>query len=380
MSTDSSRWSGSPGSTTSRSSTSEPRAQIVERSRARPRHARAIPPFSATRSATRSPPRSSAGTAPRRSSASSSGSSRPSRTSTRRARHLRQLPVDRVPPAAVPRSRLLQRLPRADEPLQAYLARLHNIAGDRPLLVTEIGLDSRSHGGDVQARGSSSSCARSTPPAAPARLSSPGPTSGTAAGVDIEDWHFGLVDRERQPEAGARRRAPRVRRGAASRRDPAARASRSSSAPTTASQRSDGASRRSAALDYPDYEVIVVDDGSTDRTAAIAARVRRPADQHGEPRPLRRAEHRHRGRARARSSPSPTTTPGRTATGSATWRTPSRPATTPGIGGPNLPSRATRASSRARWRTRPGGPIHVLLSDEIAEHIPAATWPSAARR
>ena len=40
----------------------------------------------------------------------------------------------------------------SDEPLQAYLARLHNIAGDRPLLITELGLDSRSHGADVQAR------------------------------------------------------------------------------------------------------------------------------------------------------------------------------------------------------------------------------------
>src|SRR5262249_48509530 len=30
--------------------------------------------------------------------------------------------------------------------LDAYLARLHNITGDRPLLMAEIGLDSRTHG------------------------------------------------------------------------------------------------------------------------------------------------------------------------------------------------------------------------------------------
>src|SRR5207253_1947002 len=33
-----------------------------------------------------------------------------------------------------------------------YLARLQNVAGDRPLLLTEIGLDSRGNGEDAQAR------------------------------------------------------------------------------------------------------------------------------------------------------------------------------------------------------------------------------------
>src|SRR5437867_1411378 len=36
-------------------------------------------------------------------------------------------------------------------PLEAYLARLHNLAGDRPLLMAEIGLDSRRHGEEIQA-------------------------------------------------------------------------------------------------------------------------------------------------------------------------------------------------------------------------------------
>ena len=35
--------------------------------------------------------------------------------------------------------------------LQAYLARLHNLSGERPLLMAEIGLDSRRNGEDAQA-------------------------------------------------------------------------------------------------------------------------------------------------------------------------------------------------------------------------------------
>src|SRR3990172_9524023 len=40
----------------------------------------------------------------------------------------------------------------SQDPFETYLARLHNIVGDRPLIMTEIGLDSRRHGEDAQAR------------------------------------------------------------------------------------------------------------------------------------------------------------------------------------------------------------------------------------
>ena len=94
--------------------------------------------------------------------------------------------------------------------------------------------------------------------------------SGGDAGR-IEDWDFGLT-RPRPPS-----RSPRSRRCASAFADapfgPARRWPRVSVVvctyngartlprlPATGSQR----------LDYPDYEVIVVDDGSTDATAAIA--------------------------------------------------------------------------------------------------------------
>jgi hypothetical protein len=38
------------------------------------------------------------------------------------------------------------------ESFETYLARLHNVAGDKPVVMTEIGLDSRRHGEEAQAR------------------------------------------------------------------------------------------------------------------------------------------------------------------------------------------------------------------------------------
>ena len=132
----------------------------------------------------------------------------------RSARHLRQLPVDRVPRAAVRRLRLLQRLPRVpDEPLEAYLARLQNLAGDRPLLIAEIGLDSRAQRRAEPGAGRSSWQLRTSfrRRAAPARSSSPGRTSGTAAAATIDDWDFGLTRPRPPAEAGPRRGARRLR-------------------------------------------------------------------------------------------------------------------------------------------------------------------------
>jgi hypothetical protein len=69
-----------------------------------------------------------------------------------RSRHVGELPLHRVPRPGVSRPRHLQRLPEAQRPLAAYLARLQNLAGERPLLMTEVGLDSQRHGEEDQAR------------------------------------------------------------------------------------------------------------------------------------------------------------------------------------------------------------------------------------
>ena len=97
-------------------------------------------------------------------------------------------------------------------------------------------------------------------------------------GHEIEDWDFGLTDRDARPKPAlaALSRAfdeapfPAIVAGPAY---------RSWSAPTTerarCARRLDGLAR----VDYPDFEVIVVDDGSTDATARDRRELRRAADR-----------------------------------------------------------------------------------------------------
>ena len=68
--------------------------------------------------------------------------------------------------------------------LAAYLARLQNLAGDRPLLLAEIGFDSRRHGEAEQARALELAGPHGVRRRVRGRPSSSrGPTSGTAVGT-----------------------------------------------------------------------------------------------------------------------------------------------------------------------------------------------------
>ena len=195
--------------------------------------------------------------------------------------------------AAVPRPRLLQRLPRvARARSSAYLARLQNLAGDRPLLMAELGLDSRAQRRGRAGRASSTgSSAPPSRPAAPARSSSPGPTSGTAAATTSTTGTSASPTATAAPKPALAAVARRLRRGAvpAPTRDWPRDLGRRLHA-TTARARIRETPRGAARLDYPDYEVIVVDDGSTDATAGDRrASTRVPPDQHRRTAACRRA-------------------------------------------------------------------------------------------
>ena len=255
----------------------------------------------------------------------------------------------------------------SQERLAAYLARLQNLVGDRPLVMSEVGLDSRRHGDAAQAR-SLYRQVRATFAAGGAGAFVFGWTDEWhRGGFDIEDWDFGLTRRDRRPKAAlaAVRRAmmevpfprdmplPRISvivcsyNGARTIRDCLA-----------------GLRR----LDYPAFEVIVVDDGSNDATPDIAR-------EYG----FRVISGRNQGLSHARNVGL------RAASGEIVAYIDDDAYPDPdwlrylaagflgsthvGIGGPNLPPPGDGPVAES-VANAPGGPIHVLLSDQEAEHIP----------
>src|SRR5207253_2686609 len=250
---------------------------------------------------------------------------------------------------------------------EAYLARLQNLAGDRPLLMSELGLDGLRHDEGVQAR----SLAWQVRSAFAAGCAGVFVFAWTDEwyrhGHDVEDWAFGLtrVDRSPKPALHAVREVfaevpfspslpwPRISvvvctyNGARTIRDCL-----------------EGLTR----LAYPDYEVIVVDDGSTDSTATIARQYDCRLIQ-TENRGL--ASVRNTGLAAAAGEIVAYTDddaypdPHWLTYLAASFLTTSHAA----VGGPNIapPGDGPIAECVAR---APGGPVHVLLTDGEAEHIP----------
>ena len=250
---------------------------------------------------------------------------------------------------------------------EAYLGRLQNIAGERPLVTSELGLDGLRNGDAAQARSLDWQIRTAFAAGCAGVVVFSWTDEWYRQGHDVQDWGFGLTraDRSPKPALSTVRDAfaevpfppnvawPRVSvvvctyNGARTIRDCF-----------------EGLER----LAYPDYEVIVVDDGSTDSTAAIA----REYD-------CRLIQTENRGLASARN------TGLKEATGeiiayidddaypdphwltylAATFLSTSHSA----VGGPNIapPGDGPIAECVAR---APGGPVHVLLSDREAEHIP----------
>lgn len=152
---------------------------------------------------------------------------------------------------------------------QRYLARLQNLAGEKPLMLGECGMDTIRHTQEEQAelfRWHIQTVARMG-------------LAGTVlfswtdewftGGQWIEDWKFGIVDAKRQPKK-AFFEVQRLFKDA--HRVPLARYPKVSVVVCSYN----GARTLEACLtsllqmDYPDYEVILVDDGSTDETPEIA--------------------------------------------------------------------------------------------------------------
>jgi GT2 family glycosyltransferase len=156
------------------------------------------------------------------------------------------------------------------ERLDAYLARLQNLAADRPLLMTELGLDSRRNGEDEQARSLGWQIRTAFAAGCAGAFAYAWTDEWHRGGEDVEDWDFGLTRRDRsaKPALGAVRDAFASIPLAAD--HPLPRFSVvvcTYNGSGTLRECLEGISR----LEYPNHEVIVIDDGSTDDSAAIAS-------------------------------------------------------------------------------------------------------------
>jgi len=255
----------------------------------------------------------------------------------------------------------------SQERFEAYLARLQNIAGDRPLIMSELGLDSWRNGEGGQTRSLDWQVRTAFAAGCAGVFVFSWTDEWYRHGHDVGDWTFGLTRTDRSPKPALD-----------SVREAFAEVPYSAGVPwprisvvvcTYNGARTIGDCLEGlCCLAYPDYEVIVVDDGSTNGAGAIAGGY-----------DVRLIQTANRGLAIARN------TGLNAATGeivayidddahpdphwltylAATFLSTSHA----GVGGPNIapPGDGPIAECVAR---APGGPVHVLVTDREAEHIP----------
>jgi len=252
--------------------------------------------------------------------------------------------------------------------LEAYLARLQTLAHAKPLLLAEFGMDSFREGEAEKSQFLSWQIETAFRSGVAGTVVFSYTDDWYRGGFQIEDWAFGLTTRERKPKRSFD--AVREKYTVAS-WFPLARTLRVSIVVATynGARTLKACLESLSALHYPDYEVILVDDGSTDATPEIAAAFPR----------VRYIHQPNRGLSVARN------TGIAAATGEVVAFTDDDCRADEdwlyylicdllrggfvGVGGHNfLPPEDSAVA--AAVALSPGGPAHVMLTDSEAEHIP----------
>ncbi|MGC4085097.1 MAG: glycosyltransferase [Vicinamibacterales bacterium] len=254
--------------------------------------------------------------------------------------------------------------------LRAYLARLQQIAGHKPLLLAEAGADSLREGEDGQAAITAMHLRVAFEEGACGAMAFAWTDQWWRGGFDVDDWKFGLVDTQRRPKAAA----AAVRHVYANAPFPASvratwpRVSVVVCAYNAADTLEDNLTSLER-LTYPNYEIILVNDGSRDRTSEIG---------HSHP-SVRVIDIPNGGLSAARNVGLAAATGEIVAYTDADtrvdrdWLTflvqPFLRSDVVGSGGPNVVPADDPPIAQCIARA-PGGPTHVLLDDRIAEHVP----------
>ena len=248
-----------------------------------------------------------------------------------------------------------------------YMFRLQNLVGEKPLVLGEIGMDTLRHGEEEQAEFLAGHAREATLLGLAGLFVFSWTDDWHTGGFPIEDWAFGLTTRDRTPKRSfhALQQVFTARPA-----DLLPAAPRVSVVVCTynGGRTLEECLHSLLRLNYPDYEIIVVDDGSTDDTRSIVARF-----------PTVRAVHQdNHGLSYSRNVGL------HLATGSIVAYTDSdcyadadwlahlveqlERTGAAAVGGPNLtPEDGWLAACVA---AAPGQPTHILENDQEAEHIP----------
>jgi GT2 family glycosyltransferase len=253
------------------------------------------------------------------------------------------------------------------ETFRRYLLRLQNLVGDRPLVLGELGMDTLRQGELAQAEVLHGHLREAVLAGLAGAFVFSWTDDWHTGGKLIHDWAFGLTTRDRSPKA-ALHAVREVYEARPSELLPAAPRVSVVVCTYNGGATLDQCLQSLAALDYPDFEVIVVDDGSTDHTSSILD---------GQP-GVRVVWQPNLGLSAARNAGLTAATGDIVAyTDSDCFADPDwltqlvhalQKTTAVAVGGPNLaPDDGWLAACVA---AAPGQPTHVLESDQMAEHVP----------
>lgn len=254
--------------------------------------------------------------------------------------------------------------------LRAYLRRLQVASGDRPLVISELGLAEALHGPTAQAESIGWQLREVDETGCAGAAVFSWTDEWAVDGTPVEGWGFGLTDEERRPKPALQV----VSRWAASDLSDL----RESWPPMTVvvcayneERYLEDCLRSLLECGYPGLEVLVCDDGSTDRTREIAERF-----------PFRVLALPHRGLGAARNAGIAAASGEIVAFLDADARCHSEwpfhlalsleDDNVVASGGPNLPAPEAEPVERA-VAASPGGPVEVLVADDRAEHVPGCT-------
>jgi O-antigen biosynthesis protein len=249
-----------------------------------------------------------------------------------------------------------------------YLARLQSLSGDRPVFLAELGLDARGHGMAEQQRSLEWQLRAVFEKGLCGAAVYSWTDEWSIFSNDIEGWGFGLTDVDRRPKPALETVRRIYRSDLYALRDTIWPRVSVVVASFNGGRTLDECLQSLANLTYPDYEVIVIDDGSTDDTPQIISRydVRSIRSENGG---LSRA----RNRGIEASTGEIVAFIDSDAYADPDWLfhlvTALREQDAAAVGGPNL-APPKDGFTAACVDFAPGNPTHVLLDDQQAEHVP----------